>query len=100
MFSIYYHKQNLVFFFFFDEKLVICGVCFEQMAVMDGCEATRLIRMEEKSHGIHIPIFALTAHPIFEEATRRKICDAGMDFHLTKPLQKNQLLDAIKSIAS
>lgn len=63
---------------------------------MDGYEATRLIREEEKHHGIHIPIFALTAHALPEE--NRKIVDAGMDFHLCKPLEDSKLLDAIRLI--
>lgn len=67
-----------------------------EMPVMDGYEATRLIRKEEKLHGIHIPIFALTAHAMAEE--HRKIVDAGMDFHLCKPLDVNKLLDAIRDI--
>ncbi|CDP18239.1 unnamed protein product [Coffea canephora] len=67
-----------------------------EMPVMDGYEATRLIRKEEKIHGIHIPIFALTAHAMPEE--RRKIVDAGMDFHLCKPFDADKLMDAIRDI--
>ncbi|KAA8545238.1 hypothetical protein F0562_020022 [Nyssa sinensis] len=67
-----------------------------EMPVMNGYEATRLIRMEEKNYGIHIPIIALTAHAMAEEA--RKTIQAGMDFHLTKPLQVDKMLDVIKSI--
>lgn len=66
------------------------------MPVMNGFEATRLIRKEEKEYDVYIPIIALTAHAMSEEASR--ITDAGMDFHLTKPLQKEDLLDAIRSI--
>lgn len=53
-----------------------------QMPVMDGYQATRLIRKEEKRHGIHIPIIALTGDDM-----NSHIKDAGMDFHLTKPLK-------------
>ncbi|XP_027109545.2 histidine kinase CKI1-like [Coffea arabica] len=67
-----------------------------EMPVMDGYEATRLIRKEEKIHGIHIPIFALTAHAMPEE--HRKIVDAGMDFHLCKPFDADKLMDAIRDI--
>ncbi|KAA8536762.1 hypothetical protein F0562_029240 [Nyssa sinensis] len=67
-----------------------------EMPVMNGYEATRLIRMEEKHCGIHIPIIALTAHAMAEEA--RKEIQAGMDFHLTKPLQVNKMLEVIKSV--
>ncbi|KAK1292551.1 Histidine kinase CKI1 [Acorus calamus] len=56
-----------------------------QMPVMDGFEAARLIRLEEKGYGMHIPIIALTGHASNEEST--KIYQAGMDHHLVKPLQ-------------
>lgn len=64
------------------------------MPVMNGYEATKLIRIEEKRYGIHIPIIALTAHAMEEEASKTR--RAGMDFHLTKPLQEETLLDAIR----
>ncbi|XP_020540438.1 histidine kinase CKI1 isoform X2 [Jatropha curcas] len=67
-----------------------------EMPVMNGYEATRLIRMEEKQYDVHIPVIALTAHAMPEEAS--KSIDAGMDFHLTKPLQVDKLLDVIQSI--
>lgn len=63
---------------------------------MNGYEAARLIRMEEKQYGIHIPIIALTAHAMPEEV--KKTVDAGMDFHLSKPLQMKGLLEALQSI--
>ncbi|KAL7003151.1 hypothetical protein U1Q18_004309 [Sarracenia purpurea var. burkii] len=64
-----------------------------EMPVMNGCEATELIRTEEKRYGIHIPIIALTAH---KEASNT--ISAGMDFHLTKPLQIDELLDVLLKI--
>ncbi|XP_015874901.2 histidine kinase CKI1 [Ziziphus jujuba] len=67
-----------------------------EMPVMNGYEAARLIRMEEKQYGIHIPIIALTAHAMPEEV--KKTVDAGMDFHLSKPLQMKGLLEALQSI--
>ncbi|KAK1277687.1 Histidine kinase CKI1 [Acorus gramineus] len=60
-----------------------------QMPVMDGFEAARLIRLEEKGYGMHIPIIALTGHASNEEST--KIYQAGMDHHLVKPLQDFQM---------
>ncbi|XP_021821290.1 histidine kinase CKI1-like [Prunus avium] len=67
-----------------------------EMPIMNGFEATRLIRMEEKQYGIRLPIIALTAHAINEEVN--KMIEAGMDVHLTKPLQIDMLLEVIKSI--
>ncbi|XP_042398033.1 probable histidine kinase 2 isoform X1 [Zingiber officinale] len=67
-----------------------------EMPFMNGYEATRLIREEERNYGLRIPIIALTAHASPEE--ERKTALAGMDFHLTKPLQANQLLHAINTV--
>lgn len=61
---------------------------------MDGFEATRLIREEERDYGVHIPIIALTAHANGEEANSRMM-NAGMDFHLAKPLKRELLMEAI-----
>lgn len=69
---------------------------YGQMPVMDGYEATRLIRREEKEYGVHIPIIALTAHAMPEEANNT--IGAGMDFHLTKPLQVDQLVEVIRTL--
>ncbi|KAK6915660.1 Signal transduction response regulator, receiver domain, partial [Dillenia turbinata] len=67
-----------------------------EMPVMNGYEATRCIRVEEKKYGVHIPIVALTANAMVEDTAR--VMEAGMDFHLTKPLQVGKLLDVIGSI--
>lgn len=53
------------------------------MSVMDGFEAARKIRKEEKGYGVHIPIIALTAHTSDEPG--QKLREAGMDLHLRKP---------------
>ncbi|EHA8590061.1 putative histidine kinase 2 [Cocos nucifera] len=67
-----------------------------EMPIMNGYEATRHIREEEKYYGLHVPIIALTAHTTPEE--ERKMVIFGMDFYLTKPLQIDQLLKAINSV--
>ncbi|MBQ7079590.1 MAG: response regulator [Fibrobacter sp.] len=63
-----------------------------QMPVMDGFEATRIIRsmFPEK----RIPIIALSANAFDED--RSKSVDAGMDGHLAKPIVIAQLEDALK----
>ncbi|XP_057517813.1 histidine kinase CKI1 [Amaranthus tricolor] len=68
-----------------------------QMPVMDGFEATKRIREEEKKYGVHIPIIALTAHEMDGEEGK-KIAEAGMDFQLTKPLQRNELLNLVNLV--
>ncbi|XP_077245114.1 histidine kinase CKI1-like [Tasmannia lanceolata] len=77
--------------FSYDIVLMDC-----EMPIMNGYEATRQIRMEERHYDIHIPIIALTAHAMAEEAN--KCIQAGMDFHLVKPLRADHLLDAIRNI--
>ncbi|KAK2639169.1 hypothetical protein Ddye_026964 [Dipteronia dyeriana] len=67
-----------------------------EMPVMDGYEATRLIRKEEKQYNVHIPIIALTSHALGEEES--KIAEAGMDFHLTKPLKMDRLLEINRTL--
>jgi two-component system, sensor histidine kinase and response regulator len=67
-----------------------------QMPVMDGLEATRVIRSEESHVRDHkIPIIAMTAHAM---AGDRKICmDAGMDDYITKPVNPDLLLEKINT---
>ncbi|THG04019.1 histidine kinase CKI1-like [Camellia sinensis] len=70
-----------------------------EMPILDGFTATRRIREEEQQYyGVHIPIIALTAHTSGEEADR--MMQAGMDFHLPKPLKRELLMEAISQINS
>lgn len=63
-----------------------------QMPVMDGMAATQQIRAEE-SEGDHQPILALTASAM--EGDERRFLAAGMDGHLTKPIDRNVLVQMI-----
>lgn len=60
-----------------------------QMPVMDGYEATRLIRTKEIAKGIHLPIIALTANATSE--AREKCLMAGMDDFLSKPFERSDI---------
>jgi CheY-like chemotaxis protein len=65
-----------------------------QMPELDGLEATRAIRSIEKDS--RVPIIALTANGSEEDV--KECMDAGMDDFLSKPLNKNQLSEALKKI--
>jgi signal transduction histidine kinase len=67
-----------------------------QMPEMDGLEATRRIRELERKTGAHVPILAMTANAL--QGDRDKCLGAGMDGYLTKPVQSNQLYQAIEDV--
>ncbi|THU36881.1 PAS domain S-box protein [Niastella caeni] len=61
-----------------------------QMPVMDGLEATRIIRKEIQSN---IPIIALTANAVKGEM--EKCIQAGMNDYLSKPFEEEDLIRLI-----
>ncbi|MBE0598513.1 MAG: response regulator [Desulfuromonadales bacterium] len=61
-----------------------------QMPVMDGLNATHLIREKETGRGGHTMIIALTAYAM--AADRQKCLEAGMDDYLSKPIDFDRLL--------
>ncbi len=65
-----------------------------QMPVMDGYEATKLIRDMDKK----IPIVALTANAMKEDVERTK--QAGMDAHLNKPIEVDKLYSMLLAFIS
>ena len=65
-----------------------------QMPVMDGLEATRRIRNGENSLGRVIPILAMTANAFLEDMQKSK--EAGMDAHLSKPVDISALEQTVK----
>lgn len=65
-----------------------------QMPVMDGYTATGIIRKWEREKGVKgTPIIALTAHALKED--EQKSLNAGCTAHLTKPIKKAKLMEAI-----
>jgi CheY-like chemotaxis protein len=67
------------------------------MPMMDGYEAIQRIRQWEESHGlVRAPIIAFTGSA-FDEDIQRAL-DSGADLHVGKPVKKEALMDAIKSL--
>ena len=63
-----------------------------QMPVMDGVEATRMIRHSDRDDN-NIPIFAMTANTF---ASDRKDCrDAGMNGYIPKPVSIKDITDTL-----
>ena len=64
------------------------------MPVMDGLEATRIIRKMERPDAVQIPIFAMTANAFSEDRKRCK--EAGMTEHLAKPLNSEKMIAKLR----
>ena len=64
-----------------------------QMPEMDGFEATAHIRRAEEGTGRHLPILAMTAHAM--KGDRERCLLAGMDGYISKPIQPQELFQAI-----
>ena len=60
------------------------------MPVMNGYEATKMIRSLEREDAKTIPIIAMTANA-FEEDKREAIA-SGMNGHIAKPIDVNELM--------
>ena len=65
-----------------------------QMPVLDGYTAVRMMRDWERDHALpRTPIIALTASALDDAVRRAK--DSGCDLHVSKPVKKTTLLEAI-----
>ena len=70
-----------------------CILMDVQMPVLDGVEATKLIR-NSKANFKKIPIIALTAYAM--SGDREKFLEVGMDDYISKPVDKDELLEVIE----
>ena len=66
------------------------------MPGIDGIEATKIIRNLEREDAIEIPIIALTANAFEEDVKKCK--DAGMNAHLSKPVDIEKLTQLISKL--
>jgi PAS domain S-box-containing protein len=75
-----------------------------QMPELDGLAATARIRASEASGGSYtpagtrLPILAMTAHAL--KGDRERCLAAGMDGYVCKPIQSQQLFEAIADVVS
>jgi CheY-like chemotaxis protein len=80
------------------ERLRAPGAAFDvvlmdlQMPVMDGYQATRLMREDPALRTL--PVLAMTAHAMLEE--RERCLELGMQNHLSKPLDPATLYAALR----
>jgi CheY-like chemotaxis protein len=65
-----------------------------QMPEMGGFECTAIIRERERMTGVHLPIIAMTAHAMKGDEAR--CLTAGMDAYLSKPVQRDALLELVE----
>src|SRR5262245_15893626 len=63
------------------------------LPVLDGWEATRRIKADQRTK--HIPIIALTAHAMQGDEVKAK--EAGCDDYDTKPVELTRLLEKIET---
>ena len=63
------------------------------MPVMNGYEATKMIRSLDREDAKTIPIIAMTANAFTEDRIRAK--EAGMDEHVAKPVDVELLIKVI-----
>ena len=67
-----------------------------QMPNMNGFEATKKIRSMERPDAATVPIFAMTANAFAEDEEKSRA--AGMNAHLSKPLEISAVLAAMNEI--
>ena len=73
-----------------DVHLVLMDI---MMPVMDGMTATRAIRSFARADAKTIPIIAMTANAFDEDA--KKCMEAGMNAHLTKPIEIDRVIEVL-----
>ena len=78
-----------------DYELVLMDV---NMPVMDGLEATAIVRRKEAENGSHTPIIAMTASAM--KGDRERFLAVGMDEYVSKPFDAEVLKKMIDGYAA
>ena len=66
------------------------------MPVMDGCQATRILRGLLRDDARQVPIVAVTANAFAEDMERT--VQAGMNDHVAKPIDFAQLTQVVQRL--
>ena len=67
-----------------------------RMPEMDGLEATKVIRSMDRADAQTVPIIALTANA-FDDDVQRSM-QAGLNAHLSKPVEPDQLFATLENL--
>lgn len=67
-----------------------------QMPVMDGYEATKIIRSMDRKDALNIPILAMTANAFSDDM--EKSIKAGMNGHISKPIDLKEVFEKISKV--
>jgi CheY-like chemotaxis protein len=67
-----------------------------RMPKLNGLDAAKKIRSMDRSDALVVPIIALTANALHEDI--RLSFEAGMNAHLTKPVEPEELFTVLKSL--
>lgn len=76
---------------FLDENEVDLVLMDIQMPIMDGHEATKLLRKQERFKDL--PIIAMTAHAMVDDI--KKSAEIGMNGHIAKPFDPDELFEIL-----
>jgi CheY-like chemotaxis protein len=68
----------------------------QQMPIMDGHTATKVIRDIEKKTGGHVPVLGVTAN--VRDAQQDEMMNSGMDDIIHKPYSTQELVKKIKHL--
>jgi CheY-like chemotaxis protein len=70
----------------------------DSMPLLNGIEATRVIRQEENRTGHHVPVIAMTANAMTGD--REKYLASGMDGYVSKPIDRHLLYEEIVNLVT